>query len=146
MANAYADGHGVQKDNEEAAKWYLQSARNGFSYAQNSIGYFYEHGIGVPCDYGEAVRWFRSAQNKNCEQPSSISVISINTARGYHVTMLGQPIYTAKPRPKAYQQRETHWHLCICMAPAFRKNPIEAFNLLRLAAEQGLPAAQQNLD
>ena len=39
VANAYAAGSGVPKNDAEAVRWWLQAARQGFAEAQNSMGY-----------------------------------------------------------------------------------------------------------
>ncbi|MBP5294436.1 MAG: SEL1-like repeat protein, partial [Lachnospiraceae bacterium] len=47
---------------EKAMKWYLKSANNGYTLAQNRLGSFYEFGrLGVKQDYAEAAKWYRKA-------------------------------------------------------------------------------------
>ena len=50
-----------QKNYPEAARLYRQAAEQGYARAQNNLGYFYSHGLGVPQDYAEAMRWYRKA-------------------------------------------------------------------------------------
>jgi len=61
VANAYATGSGVPKNDAETVRWLLQAARGGVAEAQNRMGYLYERGMAVPQDYGVAMRWFSSA-------------------------------------------------------------------------------------
>ena len=52
------------KNYEEAAKYYYQSALQGYSEAQYQLGLMYESGIGVPQSRREAKKWFTNAANK----------------------------------------------------------------------------------
>ena len=49
------------KDYTAALRWNRQAAEQNNPTAQNSIGYFYEKGLGVPQDYAEAIHWYRQA-------------------------------------------------------------------------------------
>lgn len=48
-------------DKKRAFKLFLVAARNGEEDAFNSIGYFFDHGIGVKKDPGSAYAWYRRA-------------------------------------------------------------------------------------
>ncbi|KAK3836728.1 MAG: hypothetical protein J3R72DRAFT_450404 [Linnemannia gamsii] len=43
--------------------WCLKAADQGHAMAMFSIGYLYEHGLGVTRDFANAVRWYRKAVN-----------------------------------------------------------------------------------
>jgi len=45
----------------EAARWYRKAAEHGWSWAQYSLGFMYEHGHGVDQNYDEAAMWYRKA-------------------------------------------------------------------------------------
>ena len=45
----------------EAAKWFRKAAEQGDPEAQNSLGFCYAEGQGVPHDIDEAMRWYRKA-------------------------------------------------------------------------------------
>lgn len=74
----YSDGgNGVGPRNEaEAAKWILKSAKEGYTEAQHSIAIYYEYGksaAGIKKDPKEAVRWYRAAaQGGNVEAQYSL--------------------------------------------------------------------------
>lgn len=61
LASAYFAGHGVGRDEKQAAYWYEKAANSGDSGAQLQIGFFYEAGIGVERDPARAARWFERA-------------------------------------------------------------------------------------
>jgi len=45
----------------EAFALFLQAAEMGYASAQNSVGYFYDHGHGMAKDHVKAVFWYRRA-------------------------------------------------------------------------------------
>ena len=49
---------------QRAAALFRQAADAGNALAQYDLGYCYEHGIGVPADTSEAIRWFRQSAAK----------------------------------------------------------------------------------
>jgi TPR repeat protein len=48
-------------DNRGAFKLFLAAAKNGEEDAYNSVGYFFDHGIGVKKDAASAYAWYRRA-------------------------------------------------------------------------------------
>ena len=58
LGRMYSNGHGVPKDDTEAARWFRLAAEQGYAKAQFNLGYMYQNGYGVPKDMTEAVRWF----------------------------------------------------------------------------------------
>jgi hypothetical protein len=55
----------VQKAPDEALKWFLLAANQGFRDAQSMLGTCYEHGTGAKQDSVEAYKWYRLASQKN---------------------------------------------------------------------------------
>jgi TPR repeat protein len=60
----YADGLGVEKDDEEAVAWYEKAAKKGDPYAMVSLGLRYANGLGVPENQGQAAVWLARAADK----------------------------------------------------------------------------------
>lgn len=50
-----------QKDYAQAASWCLKAAEQGSEGAQDTMGWFYYKGMGVPQDYAQAASWYRKA-------------------------------------------------------------------------------------
>jgi hypothetical protein len=48
----------------KAMAWYRRSAKMDNSDAQNMIGYFYQHGLGIPVNYSQAKEWYQNAANQ----------------------------------------------------------------------------------
>ena len=61
LGRMYFLGHGVGKDEVEAAKWVRKSAEADNTHAQFNLGLMYTEGHGVSKDDGEAVKWYRKA-------------------------------------------------------------------------------------
>lgn len=61
LGRMYADGRGVEKSSEEAAKWFRKAAEKGVQEAQVRLAGFYEHGEGVPKDLEYAYGWYSVA-------------------------------------------------------------------------------------
>jgi hypothetical protein len=59
LADTYQQGWGVQKNEEEAFKWYLKAATVGNQRAQYMVGRAYATGVGVEQNHQEAVSWYR---------------------------------------------------------------------------------------
>lgn len=71
----YAEGQGVQKDLNEAAKWLRLAAEQGHSLAQFYLGIFYREGVGVQQDSREAVKWIKLS----AEQGNQIAQYNLGT-------------------------------------------------------------------
>lgn len=72
-------GHeGLFEKNEEMAFTYAQrAALSGFATAQFALGYYYEVGIYVPVNFGEAKEWYRKAsQGGNSDAEGRVDAIS----------------------------------------------------------------------
>ncbi|WP_411728714.1 tetratricopeptide repeat protein [Methyloglobulus sp.] len=57
----YADGRGVEQDDEQALFWYRKAVEQGNAGAQFNLGKMYENGSGVEQDDEQAVFWYRKA-------------------------------------------------------------------------------------
>jgi len=57
----YLTGEGVQKDEAQAAKWFLKAAEQGNPSAQCQIGLMLYSGKGIQKDEAQAAKWFQKA-------------------------------------------------------------------------------------
>ena len=60
----YYSGQGAAQDYSEAARWFTESAEQGFADSQHNLGVMYDNGQGVTQDHKEAVKWY----TKSAEQ------------------------------------------------------------------------------
>jgi TPR repeat protein len=61
LGDVLAEGRGVRRDYQEAARWFRLAAAQGNAEAQNKLGMLCQAGQGLPQDDVEAVRYFRLA-------------------------------------------------------------------------------------
>ena len=59
LGRCYTNGWGVERDLEEAARWYRAAAEQGNCWAQQSLAKCYENGDGVDQNHEEAANWYR---------------------------------------------------------------------------------------
>lgn len=62
LGRMYADGRGVERNSETAAKWFLASAKQGNVDAEMNLGVAYLYGQGVQKDPEQACSWFEKAK------------------------------------------------------------------------------------
>ena len=67
LGEMFLNGWGVEKNGEEALKWYRKAADVQNARAQYLIGYMYWTGKGVTLDWGKAEEWSRKAANQGFE-------------------------------------------------------------------------------
>lgn len=73
LATAYQEGDGIEKNYEEAFKWYLRAAESGDKHALTIVGGAYKIGKGVQKDDKMAFEYFMRAALKN-ERISQVQV------------------------------------------------------------------------
>ena len=61
LGNKYRDGVTVDRNYQEAARWYRAAAEQGDAVGQNHLADLYREGKGVPQDSMEAVKWYQMA-------------------------------------------------------------------------------------
>ena len=61
LAPSITGEFGVEKDEEEAVKWYRKAAKQDDPESLYRLGLCYEKGIGVKADRAEAIKWYRKA-------------------------------------------------------------------------------------
>ena len=64
LGECYNLGHGVKKNDKNAAYWYQKAAQGGNVTAQYKLAYCYEYGIGVDGDYTQAMKWYQKAASQ----------------------------------------------------------------------------------
>ena len=61
LASMLIDGKGVPQDYGQAMTLCRDAAKQNFAPAQFCIGFLYKHGLGIPADPKEAVKWYERA-------------------------------------------------------------------------------------
>ena len=70
----YRLGDGVERDKEEAVRWFRQAARQGYATAMFNLGAMYYNGDGVPTDDVLGYTWFLAANDKGTDTPAADAV------------------------------------------------------------------------
>jgi uncharacterized protein len=64
IGTLYAEGRGVEQNDETALMWFLRAAKKGEPSAQYDVGASYMGGNGAKKDEAEAAKWFLRAANQ----------------------------------------------------------------------------------
>ena len=68
IGDMYFHGEGVEKNYNEAFKWFRKSAEQGNAIGQYNLGRMYNNGEGVKQDKKEAIKWFRKSAEQGNEK------------------------------------------------------------------------------
>lgn len=63
LAVMYANGLGIERDQNKAISWFRKAAEQDEVAAEYSLGHIYEDGLGVPIDRKIALGWYRKSAN-----------------------------------------------------------------------------------
>lgn len=123
----------------------VKSLTRGLAESQNTMGWHYYHGDGVPKDYEEAAKWFQKAANLG--EPSAQFNLGMMYAAGNGVKQdLSE---AAKWYRKSAEQGKTSAQLNLGMmyvsGRGVRQNIDEGVKWLNKAADQGDATAKANL-
>lgn len=142
LGQRYARGIGVQKNETEAAKWFLKAADAEHERAQRYLAFAYLHGRGVERNVSEGIRRLRIAAEWG-DAPSQRQLgfhyatgngIARDETKGMHwfLQAANQGDYLAQ------------YNLAVAYAngSGVEKEPTVAFHWYELAATQGMPEAQ----
>lgn len=61
LGACYENGDWVEKNLEEAVKWYTKAANQGYAKAQYNLALSYDKGEGVAKNDSEAMKWYLKA-------------------------------------------------------------------------------------
>ena len=69
----YQKGGKVEKNLQEALRWYTQAANQSLPAAAHNLAWMYDQGLGTPEDDQEASRWYRQAAERGYS-PSQVNL------------------------------------------------------------------------
>lgn len=79
----YSRGHGIPRDDAEAAYWYRLAGEQGLGIAQHNLGILYKNGEGVPKDAVSALMWLNlSLDNGFAGAKASIQALEQQVSKG----------------------------------------------------------------
>ncbi len=137
VAARFAQGKGIKRDYEAAARWFRRAASHSFAPAQYRLATLYERGRGLKKDLGLAQAWYqRAAQIGNVKAMHNLAVLHASGSRG-------TPDYSSAAYwfQKAATQGlgDSQFNLAILYEHGLgvRKNLIESYRWFALAAAKG---------
>jgi len=145
VGRCYASGEGVNKDFQEAVKWFRMAAEQNDKQAQFNLGACYAFGHGVTQNNNEAVKWYRLAAEKgSAEAQSNLGWCFINgTGVVKDFTEAARLFKLAAEQ--GFAEAQNNLGECYLNGTGVAKNLTEAAKWYRLSAEQECSEAQNSL-
>ncbi|MGN6570326.1 MAG: hypothetical protein ACTHLO_02805, partial [Pseudolabrys sp.] len=146
VAVRYAEGHGVQANAEEAARWYERAAGKGVALAQFRYAAMLEKGHGVRKDLSQARRLYLAAASKgNAKAMHNLAVL-------YAEGIEGKPDYTTaaqwfrKAAEHGVADSQDNLGVLAARGLGTPKSMSDAYKWFALAAAQGDKEAARKRD
>jgi localization factor PodJL len=146
IAIRYADGQGVARSTEDAARWFERAAARGVAPAQFRLGSLYEKGTGVRRDLKEARRLYSAAAAQG--HAKAMHNLAVLYAEGID----GKPDYKTAAqwfqKAAGYGVSDSQYNLGILHARGLgiEKNLPDSYKWFSLAAAQGDKEAARKRD
>ena len=130
---------------DEAYRWYRKAADKGVATAMNSVGYMYDHGLGIAKDSDEAVRWFRKAADSGDPWAMTNLGSKYSLGNGVGKDQRESVRWFRKAAAKGHGPAMTSLGVAYFHGNGVEKDQAEANRWYRKAAEKGNPSAMLNL-
>jgi localization factor PodJL len=141
-----AEGRGMPRDPQLAARFFEKAAEKGLAPAQYRTGNLYEKGIGVPRDIEAAKAWYRrAAENGNTRAMHNLAVLLAEGAAG-------KPDYQSAigwfERAAAQGMRDSQFNLAVLLARGLgtAQNLSQSYTWFAVAAAGGDEDAAKKRD
>jgi hypothetical protein len=141
----YANGMGVDPDQDEAVRWFHLAGAQGHAGAQYNLGMIYARGLGVFQDELEAVRWYREAAEQDHAQAQNNLGLMYTLGRGVAVDHVEARTWYARAAAQGHAGAQYNFGLTYANGDGVEQDFEMAAQWYRRAAEQGVASAQHNL-
>ncbi len=138
----YDQGIGVQKNVQEAAKWFRKAAEHGDAHAQYSLGVCYTTGKGVTKDAVEAVKWFQKAAEQGIADAQYTLWMCYETGEGVTKNTKKAAKWQRKAAEQGHVVAQHNLGRSYIFGEGVTKDAAEGVKWYRKAAEQGHVKAQ----
>ncbi len=146
VGNAFASGTGVPRDLTEAAKWYRKAADQGYSPAQNNLGWLYvEGGPGFAADPSEALNWLHKAADQEYAVAQSNLAEIYEKGRGVVADPARAHQWRRRAAESGYAQGQFNLGVAYQRGTGVPADPAVAADWYRKAAEQAFAPAEEAL-
>ena len=141
----YEHGQGVEQSPAEAIRWYLLAADQGNAAAQNNLGLMYSEASGVPQDYKESAKWLRLAAVQGVPESQFALWQDVRQRSGRDAEFQGSGEVDSHGGRAGPRRRAGRIGFMYLMGQGVSQDDKQAAKWLQLAADQDVPAAQNNL-
>lgn len=141
----HARGHGVPRDDAEAARWFRRAAEQGHAPAQRILGLAYRDGRGVPQDDAEAFRWLRQAAEQGDAIGEYYLAWTYFAGRGVPQDDAATVQWLRRAAGQGEVRAQSDLGFLYFQGRGVPQDDTEGVRWWRRAAEQGLALAQRNL-
>lgn len=138
-------GLGVQKNKEEAVKWYALAANHGFAIAQYNLGNCFYKGIGTEQDYTQATKWYlRAAEQGHAGAQHNLGYCY---SHGQGVPLDYEQAYQwyLKSAEQGYPRAQCNVGNCYYKSRGVPQDYAQAFSWYSKAAQKGYARAEYKL-
>jgi TPR repeat protein len=141
----YLGREGVEQNFAEAARWYLQLARQGDVRAQTTIGLMYSRGYGVTKDPQAAHRWWSFAAAANDAGAQYNLGLAYANGDGVAQDYSQAALWYEKAAQRTHVQAQTNLGMLYHQGKGVAQDAVRAYYWVKVAALQGDELAQDML-
>lgn len=141
----YYGQNGKEKDYVKAAKWYRKAAEQGHMYAQYSLAWCYDKGIGVTALPVEAAKWYRKAAEQGHAASQCSLGLCYETGEGVIKELNEAVNWYRKAAEQDYPAAQCNLGFCYKNGIGVKQDEAEAFVWFKKAAQQESARAQSLL-
>ena len=141
----YYDLNKVNKNYEEAVKWYEKAAEQGYSMAQVNLGNMYANSKGVEQNYEEAAEWYKKAAEQGYPVAQYNLGIMYANSKGVEQNYEEAAEWYKKAAEQNYSFAQNNLGTLYRFGNGVKQDFGEAIKWYKKAAEQGDDCAQHNL-
>ena len=145
LGHLHERGLGVEKNNTEAAKWYLKAAENGDVISQASIGSMYLNGIGITKDYDQAMKWFQSAVSNGDLRSMVLIGLMHDEGRSVPIDWAKAASWYRKAATKGYASAQNLLGFAYANGRGVSQNNLWAYVWFTLASDNGQRQADEDV-
>ncbi len=142
----HGGGHGVPRDDAEAANWLHRAADQGRPEAQTILGRMYAKGQGVQQNDAKAAKWFRMAADQDHAPAQSNLGLMYARGRGVAQNDAEAAKWFRRAADKGLVEAQTILGLIYVKGQGVTQNYVFAHMWFNLAAAQGSAGALDNRD
>ena len=146
LAELYATGQGVVRDDQQYIFWARKAADQGYAVAQDALGYAYSDGRGVPKDDQQAAVWFRKAADQGYVPAQNRLGFMYQNGEGVPKDDQQAVAWFRKAADQGYAFAQYRLGAMYANGEGVAKDDQQAVVWFRKAAEQGNKEAKTKLD